>query len=424
MVTASWLLRLKPDRSVPILPASSAGLLEHAVAAVGRPPVEWAIEHGHAMAVTIVNEMPQFGGSPEAFDVLRMGTEATTIQSLVRLATGSTERPATPEALEGVVDFVRRGIGLDAVLRGVRLGHAEMARGFLEGCERLAPPDDRLSEAKRISDELFDYIDAFSGSMSEHYVQEQVRWSTSELAARRDLVMSLLKDTHADADRISRRLGFTLGAWHIAFVLWTDTTGADADTAELQRAVGSLLQHLPVRQHLVLPVSAGTVWAWASGDAVLTERLRAATPDFPPHLHLSVGRAGRGVAGFRRSHLHAVAAATLAQSTRSVGSTTFYDDVELLSLLLHDRERATEFAVRSLGPLWTEAAQHAHLRTTLRVYLEEQGSTLAASRKLHVARNTVTYRVQRAEAAMQRTVEGRTQEVHAALVIARALLGE
>ncbi|XPP26305.1 MAG: PucR family transcriptional regulator [Leucobacter sp.] len=420
-VRAQWMRELSPDWETPVQPASSAGLIEEAVAILGRAPVEWGVQQGHAMAVTIVAEMPLFGGSSTGFEVLRMGTEAATVQALVWLATGSAERRATPESLDGVRDFVRRGIGLDSVLRGVRLGHAQMARGFLAGCERLVAPEERIAEAKRISDELFDYIDAFSRAMSEQYVQEQVHWSTSELAARRSLVMSILRETPSDPASHSRRLQYPFTGTQHGFVFWTDAASSDTNTAEVQRAIAGVFRTLPIANRLVLPVDAGTVWAWATGDPLATDALREAVAGLPREIRVAVGRPAKGLEGFRSSHAQALAAAELTRSTTGLGRTVFYRDVELLSLLLGDRERAVAFASRVLGPLWSARPQMKVLRSTLRCYLEEQGSGQAVARRMHVVRNTVSYRVQRAEELMKQPIAGRTQEVHAALVIADAL---
>lgn len=417
----AWLLRLEPDRAKRVGPASSAGLLEQAVRVVGRGPVDWAVQRAHAMAVTIVTEMPQFGGTSDAFDVLRMGAEATSVQSVVRLAKGGGERPATAEALEGLVDFVRRGIGLDAVLRGVRLGHAELMRGFEAECERLVPAAERFACMKEVTDELFAYIDTFSAIMAERYVAEQVAWSTSELAARREMVVALLRDQPADAAAVSRRIGFPLTGANTAFVFWTDAVGADVDPAGLQRTTMDVLRHLPVLSRLVLPLTAGTVWAWVRAEAALEQPLRTAVTVLPSHLHVAVGVRGRGVEGFRRGHAQAVAAASLAQTTGMTEPLVRYEDVELLSLLLEDRDRAATFAARVLGSLWDDGAASQQLRETLGIYLAQQSSTQAAARTLHLARNTVAYRIRRAEQAMGRGLESRVHEVQAALVIADAV---
>ncbi|MFJ5534746.1 helix-turn-helix domain-containing protein [Streptomyces sp. NPDC093261] len=61
------------------------------------------------------------------------------------------------------------------------------------------------------------------------------------------------------------------------------------------------------------------------------------------------------------------------------------------------------------------------LRETLRVYLAEERSLRTAAELLHVARNTVTYRVERAEELLPTTTTaGSSLELRAALEIAWA----
>ena len=80
------------------------------------------------MATRIIAEIPALGGGEEAFQTLRMGTESATLRSMLLLVSNDPARiGVTEEALEGDRDFVRRGVSLDQVLRGIRLGHSLMA---------------------------------------------------------------------------------------------------------------------------------------------------------------------------------------------------------------------------------------------------------------------------------------------------------
>ncbi|MFC9763332.1 hypothetical protein [Rhodococcus jostii] len=79
------------------------------------------------MATRIIGEIPELGRGTEQFDTLRIGTESSTIRSLFWIGGHADSLPAvTEEALAGVREFVRRGVSLDRVLRGIRLGHAQM----------------------------------------------------------------------------------------------------------------------------------------------------------------------------------------------------------------------------------------------------------------------------------------------------------
>ena len=90
MTTASgreWLLRLAPRGEVGLGDAaSSPATIGDAVARVGDRPVCWAIEVGRGMAVSIIEQIPEFGGGEGPFETLRMGTESSTLRSLVLLA--------------------------------------------------------------------------------------------------------------------------------------------------------------------------------------------------------------------------------------------------------------------------------------------------------------------------------------------------
>ncbi|PHV66972.1 hypothetical protein CSW57_12125 [Williamsia muralis] len=102
--------------------------------------MEWACEVGGSMATRIIGEIPELGGGTEQFDTLRMGTESSAIRSLLWISGFADSLPAvTEEPLAGVREFVRRSVSLDQVLRGIRLGHAQLSTSFMTACRELVP---------------------------------------------------------------------------------------------------------------------------------------------------------------------------------------------------------------------------------------------------------------------------------------------
>lgn len=92
------------------------------------------------MATRIIGEIPELGGGTEQFDTLRMGTESSAIRSLLWISGFADSLPAvTEEPLAGVREFVRRSVSLDQVLRGIRLGHAQLSTSFMTACRELVP---------------------------------------------------------------------------------------------------------------------------------------------------------------------------------------------------------------------------------------------------------------------------------------------
>ena len=419
-----WLRKVSPDPARPIPPpASSSATVAHAVELLGRDPVDWAVQVGDGMARHIIEEIPELGGGEGPFQSLRMGTESATIRALVRISGAASHLPAiTDEALQGDREFVRRGVALDRVLRGVRLGHAGMARAFMAACNVLLSEEHRSEAMRVVSEQLFGYIDEFSGSMATEYLNERDRWVTSAAAAREEVVRSLLDGTTADAGPASAALSYDLSRQHLAALLWFQPARVRADTAELQRVAVDVLRHCGCAQHLIVPIGRGRLWAWGSR---LELPRRISIGSYVPErgdVRMAHGLPGGGVEGFRRSHWEAEAAERMTRMhVRSSGWATSYGDVELPALLTTDLPAARTFVRRELGPLAKPGAHASDLRETLLAYLEEQNSPHAAAQRLHVSRNTVSYRVKRVEELLGLEWRQRRHELQTALLLARYL---
>ncbi len=127
-----------------------------------------------------------------------------------------------------------------------------------------------------------------------------------------------------------------------------------------------------------------------------------------------VARAG-GSLNQLATHEEAKAAArvTLYSAARSRGRTVFFEDVRLAALLTSDPERAQNFVRDELGALGHP--REALLRETVRVYLECNCSPATAAARLDVVKNTVVYRIRRAEEMLGRSVKEQQGILWAAL---------
>src|SRR5204862_6181189 len=108
----------------------------------------------------------------------------------------------------------------------------------------------------------------------------------------------------------------------------------------------------------------------------------------------------------------AAEAARVASSARaSRRGVITYGDVELVSLLASDFERARRFVATELGPLAAVDEAMGRLRATVLSFLDAKGSNVRAARVLHVHQNTVIYRINRAEELLGHPVTGRPAEL-------------
>ena len=144
-----------------------------------------------------------------------------------------------------------------------------------------------------------------------------------------------------------------------------------------------------------------------------------ATP--APGVRIAIGTAGAGVEGFRHSHRQAAEAARVGALSTRATSAFCYQDLDIVAMLSSDLPAARELVHRELGDLagCTEAV--TAVRHTLKRYLDFDRSLARTAADLHVARNTVAYRVQRAEQLRGRPATVRRLHLHAALVLAEEL---
>lgn len=418
---SSWVHQLTPDRGyAPHAPASSARTITHATDRLGTRPVAWAVAVGDELARVITREVPELGGGPAPFETLRMGTEAVTLRALLLLTDAAADRTIPEESLLGDREFARRRLGLDKMLRGIRVAHAALTQSLMAACQERAAPSERAEQFRRISELLFGFVDEFSSRMTAEYLAEHDRWLTSGAAAREETVRAILDGQPVQEETARELLAYRLEGRHLAVVAWCDRPAADA-IGDLQRGAAELLHLRGCSSVLMQPTGRTTLWAW--GD------LQAPSPTGVggdhPHAEgtrFAFGSVRQGLPGFRQSHEDAQHAARIMRlNPHDTGPVVDYPDVELPALLSTDLPGLRRFVSDELGALTADNPHTEQLRRTLRLYLRGERSLMAAAAQLHVARNTVTYRVKRAQDLLGHDLAARLPEVMAALEAARVL---
>ncbi|MZG15986.1 hypothetical protein GTY44_21290 [Streptomyces sp. SID5914] len=391
-----------------------------ATAVLGTGPVAWAMQTAYRMTEEIIERVPEHGGGTAPFITLRSSVEATVLLALRALLEDLPPGPnaATSEAITGGAEFARRGIPLDRVLRGVRIGHARLHQELSAVIDALPDPV-RRAESRRVSDLLFAYADAHASRLAEEYLAERARWEAGREAERRRLVEQLLAGEPIPAESASTILGYELDRYHQAFLVVAGDH--HVTSADLQRCAEDLARALGADGWLSLSVTPGQVWAWAGRRARPEPGYPGELGELrvPPGIRVAAGPVAYGPEGMRRSHLGAREAVRVGAAAGTVGWCD-YEDVRVLSLATADPEQARWYAEDVLGPLLADDDRTRELRETLRVYLACERSPQTAAEQLHIARNTVTYRVHKAEDLLGHPI-GDPMELRLALEIARTL---
>jgi hypothetical protein len=314
------------------------------------------------------------------------------------------------ESLEYIRAFVRRGFDLELLLRVHHLGHRELWALSAE----LLEADGHTEDQRAISVRLFDFMAILTRRVVEEFAAERRRWVRSSDALRAEIVRGIIGGVPISVEDSSARLRYDLGARHLALVAWS----AD-DSAGGGGAIPALTRLLPTlrRPSLVIAAGARTAFAWIAvredPDAEMLELIRGDRQ--LAGLGVALGEPARGIAGFRSSHLDALAARRVAViSGERLGKLVRWADVAGLALLSADPDQARRFASRELGALDAEDDGAARLRATLAAFLEENDRQRTAAR-LGVHPNTVAYRLRQCEELLRRPIGERRFELAAAL---------
>ncbi|WP_263987965.1 PucR family transcriptional regulator [Mycolicibacterium fluoranthenivorans] len=425
---SAWMSALRPSQpaaSDDLEPVSLPETVARARAVLGDEPTAWAIQRSKQICDTYeasVRADPTITG--DGLD--RVACEAALLTVLVNLRTGRAEAPAPPEGFESVRRAVRQGARIETILRVVWFSHTAAQMALLEVLSREVPAERLADELRAVSVGLFEFVDGLVGELATAYDQERAAWH-GRLAALRRQTMDHIVEHGTAPDGSEQLLGIRLRGDHLAAVIRSvdpaPPTGWDGNVTRYVAAVSATIEAL---NSLVLDQPDGSTVIWSLSAAprdpvsVVTDRV-----PHPPGSIVAFGPVGRDVAGLQSSVLGARQAALVGGQHQSEGSWT-YDDVGLQAVLLADPEAAGRYVRHVLKGLTDGDAKSAMLRETLWAYLRHGRSRLAAAEELHIAPNTVAYRVRQADERLERPALDDPTPMVVALSLARdfpALLG-
>lgn len=306
--------------------------------------------------------------------------------------------------------IARRGLHLRVLMQIYRVGQKAIQKYVAEtASEHIVDPTMEPKVLIRLWERASQWLNVSLEILTDTYTEERENGLRGAFARRAETVQAVLRGELSDAAVASHRLGHSVIRHNTALVLWTESDPSDEAADEIgtmDAVTRTLAATLDARQVLTVPSGSRGLWAWLSGDAQpdLTRLSADPRPDIPAWVHVAVGNAGQGVDGFRGSHREALAAQHISESRRENAQLIRYADVEIAHLLDGHPESARALVSRELSGLDGTDAASTQLRRTLRSYLAANRSPEVAARELGVHKNTVRYRVQRAEELLGRPV--------------------
>jgi DNA-binding PucR family transcriptional regulator len=310
----------------------------------------------------------------------------------------------------------QRDIPQDALLRAYRLGEARFNQWWLRELGGRHPDPDLLIAAVRHAMRVTSaYIDTVSQNLIEIYAEEQQLWAQRTGASRAVQVREVLQDETLDAAAAESLTGYRMTGPHVGLVAWTPRE-------ETVRKVESAIQVITGatgQQPLAVLADDHTLWAWASGPCVAelsVEQLRTALDQRNSGAKIALGNPLPGLTGFRASHQQALRAQQVAEIHGGrAGAVTTFAEVAMSSFLAGDLAGARRWVADVLGCLAGDDDATAELRRTVLAYLRAGSSLIDAAAQLHLHKNTVRYRLRKAEDVRGSPISERRVDLEVAL---------
>ena len=327
---------------------------------------------------------------------------------------------APSAAIEYARRLAQRGVPIVALVRAYRVGHGR----FLERCvdELARRSDDAALTAgvvSRMIEVSFRYIDRASEQMISAYQNERDQWLLTQTAVRAARVRSVLGREPLDIDATETALGYRMRQHHLGAVAWvTGPANGSEGLTRLER-LGTVAARVVGNRGrpLFVPRDEALAWIWLpiGPDLRVTRDLLAeAFDNGDDAARVAVGEPAYGLDGFRESHSQAVRAQDLALAAVPGTRVTSFSDVGAVALLCADVDAARVWVWRTLGAMAIDDEAHARLRDTLQVFLST-GSYTATAERLTLHKNSVLYRIRKAEEALNAPIEDRKADLDLAL---------
>ncbi|NGP08245.1 polyketide synthase regulator [Rhodococcus sp. 14C212] len=376
-------------------------------------------------------------GDPELTDILHASVEGNvaTILHMIRHDIPLEHMQPITAATEYAIRLARRGVPSSVLRRAYHIGSDDMLNRMFEEIQQIdCSPDLKLRLLHHLAGWMHKYVDWVARVVLEAHEKERHALLQQSENVTSTLVDRLLTGQPVDAGEFASKTAYRLDRVHLGGIVWIESPHQRADQTDVLCAFAEALAATfgATGPPLFVPVDRRTAWVWT---ATTPEHLPIDVSRLQPALQatrgvrVALGKPAAGVGGFRRTHEQA-------EAVRIVGSTAptgpgravFYGDdgMAVTAVLARDLASTRRWIGEVLGPLAADTPTAERLRETVRVFVSTGGSYVHASEELVLHRNTIKYRLQKAEEERGRPLSDNRLDLELALhvchVLGRAVL--
>jgi len=413
----------RPAAYYPPMDSSSPSAAEPS-AEVGGALVPRTTEISADIYRLIVQEIPQLRDDGRVLKLLEasVGENVAAMLHVIQHDIDLANVHAPAAAGEYARRLAQRRVPAAALLRAYRIGSTRFLDWCLQELARRTDDASLVSTAgMRIAGVTAGYIDKVSEEVLSAYDAEKENWFRHLSVARAARVRALLSGERGDLDSAEAILGYRLGQHHLGAVAWI-TAAADNDTlGRLERATAAVAAQAHCGGGPVfIPQDESSAWAWFPLGTSRTFAAPAATAGIAggeAGIRFAFGAPAPGVAGFRSTHRQALSAQAVALAAGPSGRpVTSFGEVAPVALMAGSADLLRVWVLDTLGALASDDEHNARLRGTLGVFLQENGSYKATAERLTLHKNTIQYRIRKAEESLGRPIGGNRLHIELALL--------
>jgi len=370
----------------------------------------------------ILREIPELRGDKPVLALLassvhsNVGTCLQIMQHQIDLS--AVQAPAA--ALEYARRRAQHGTPLTALLRAYRLGHTCFSDWLLKELAQRADDAQMITATTlSMSKIVAGYVDQTSEEIVAAYTRERENWLRNRSAARAARIRDLLSGERINVSVTEATLGYRLRQYHVGVVTWAGDTAAAVDNiTQLEHAISHVAGKAACSGDPVfLPRDVSSAWAWLPlGIRDTFDTAAASTSGVDGDIHFAFGDPAKGTTGFRLTHRQAIAAQAVALAAGSPPPRAVaFSEVAPVAMMLGSADLLRAWVLGTLAGLAADDEHHARLRETLVVFLQTGGSYKTTAERLMLHKNTVQYRIRKAEESLGRPVGEHRHDVELAL---------
>ncbi|WP_307845903.1 helix-turn-helix domain-containing protein [Saccharomonospora sp. NB11] len=374
-------------------------------------------------------EVPHLVHDDEAMVTLLSASVFANIDTALRMFQRGLD-PDRVQAPAAAVEYARRlaqrGTPVSDLVRAYYLGQAAVLE------TALAEGTARIPEAKQLGHSLrhavsttFRFIDGVTRQVMAVYEEERGRWLLNRSAVRATRVRAVLDGDVTEIGASEAALGYRLRGDHVGLVAWYPEHPEPKDPlAELEVLAHRVGRAATSGDPLFVPHDELTAWVWLPLSTLDVAEVERQVSELDSEVRVALGDPAHGVEGFRTTHRQAVRVQALALAAgKDSARVLAFSDVGAVALMTSDLPSARTWVEYVLGRLASDEPTAHRLRTTLRVFLETGSSYTAAAGLLGLHKNSVQYRVRKAEELLAVPLATRRLDVELALKLCDRLGG-